>query len=138
MPTRISGAAQDAAANAIRLLADAGAGAGTIKVYSGTQPSDADDAEGGGTLLATFTLGDPAYSAAASGNGVAALASTPRTTTGVAAGTAAWFRLEDSTGANVLDGTVGTSGQQLNLNTLTISVGVNLEITSGNITMPAS
>ncbi len=134
MATRISTASRDAMANGVRLLVDAGAGAGTCKVYTGTQPTTANDAETG-TLLATFTLADPAYSA--SSTGVAALAGTPRATTGLAAGTAGWFRVEDSTGANVFDGTVGTSGQQMNLNTLTVSVGVNLELTSGNITAPA-
>jgi len=43
----------------------------------------------------------------------------------------------DSTGATVLDGAVGTAGQQLNLNTTTISVGLTVEITSGTLTQPA-
>lgn len=136
MATRISTAARNAAADAIADLADLGAGAGTIKVYTGSQPTTADDAEAG-TLLATFTLSDPAFGAAASG--VVTLAGTPLTTTGAAAGTAGWFRLEDSTGANIIDGsvTVTGGGGQLELNTTTISSGVNVEITAGTLTMPA-
>jgi hypothetical protein len=38
----------------------------------------------------------------------------------------------------VVDGTVATSGAMVNLNTITISVGVNVEITSGTISLPAS
>lgn len=134
MATRISTTARNAACDAIVDLTDGGPAAGTIKVYTGSQPATANDAETG-TLLATFTLADPAFGNAATG--VASLTSVPRTTTGLAAGTAGWFRLEDSTGANILDGSVGTSGADLILNTTTISVGVSVEITSGTVTMPA-
>jgi hypothetical protein len=133
--TRLSTAARNAAANAIAALPDAGAGPGTVQVRTGAQPAAATD-PATGTLLATFTLADPAYAAAV--NGVAALDATPiLSTTGVADGTAGWFRMLDSTGATVLDGAVGTVGQQLNLNTTTIATGAVVQITSGNITMPA-
>lgn len=137
MATRISTAARNAAAGAIALLADAGAGAGTIKVYTGSQVATGDTAEAG-TLLATFTLADPAFGSPSSG--VCTLASTPRSTTGAADGTAGWFRVEDSTGANVFDGSVTATGGggQLELNTTTISTGVSVSITSGSITMPAA
>ncbi|GAA2990703.1 hypothetical protein GCM10017559_08450 [Streptosporangium longisporum] len=136
MATRLPTAARNAAADAVVDLADAGAGAATIEIRTGSQPASANDAASG-TLLATFTLADPAFGAASTG--VATLAGTPRTTTGVAAGTAGWFRLKDSTGATVLDGAVTATGGggQLELNTTTISVGVNVEITSGTVTMPA-
>jgi hypothetical protein len=134
MATRISTAARNAAADGVVDLLDAGAGAGTLKIYTGSQPATGDTAESG-TLLATFTLSDPAFGAASSGVATAAAIAN---TTGVAAGTAGWFRAEDSTGANVLDGTVGTSGAELNLNTTTISVGLTVSITSWTVTMPAS
>lgn len=136
MTLRVSNAARSAAADAIRLLVDGGVGAGKLRIYDGSQPAGPDTALSGQTMLAEFTLADPAFGAAS--NGVATLASTPRTTTGAAAGTAAWFRVLDSNNVAVMDGAVGTSGAELNLNTLTISVGVNVEITSGSITMPAS
>ncbi|NUW45557.1 hypothetical protein [Nonomuraea rhodomycinica] len=134
MALRIPTAARNAAIDAVVDLLDAGAGAATIEVRTGSQPATANDAATG-TVLATFTLADPAFGSASSG--VATLASTPRSTTGVAAGTAGWFRAKDSNGNTVFDGAVGTSGAELNLNTLTISVGVNVEITSGTMTMPA-
>lgn len=134
MATRISTASRNAAADAIVDLLDAGAGAGTLKIYTGPQPATGDTAESG-TLLATFTLSDPAFGAASSGVATAAAIAN---TTGVAAGTAGYFRAEDSTGANVLDGSVGTSGADLNLNTTTISVGLTVSITSWTVTMPAS
>lgn len=135
MAARLSTAARDAAANAIALLPDAGPAAGTIQIRTGAQPATAND-PATGTLLATFTLADPSFGTAVAG--VAALDATPAlSTSGVADGTAGWFRMLDSTGATVLDGAVGIAGQQLNLNTTTIATGVTIEITSGNITMPA-
>lgn len=113
---------------------DAGAGAGTIEIRSGTRPATADDAATG-TLLATVTLADPAFGAAASG---AATVTDPGAVTGAADGTATWFRGKDSTGATVMDGSVGAtgSGADLELNTTTISTGVNVDITGGTVTMP--
>lgn len=134
MAFRIPTAVRNAACDAIVDALDAGAGAATIEVRSGSQPASANDVAGG-TLLATFTLADPAFGAAASG--VATLASTPRSTTGSAAGTAGWFRAKDSNGNTVCDGSVGTSGADMNLNTLTISVGVAVDLVSGTVTMPA-
>ncbi|MFG1683516.1 hypothetical protein ACGFNP_25330 [Nonomuraea sp. NPDC049269] len=136
MTLRISNAARSALADALRILPDAGSGAGKIRVYTASQPAGPDTAVGAQTLLAEFTLADPSFGAAS--NGVITMASTPRTTTGLAAGTAAWFRMLDSNNVAIADGAVSTSGAELNLNTTTISVGVNVEITSGTITMPAT
>lgn len=136
MTLRVSNAARSSLADALRLLVDAGTGAGKIRVYSGSQPAGPDTAVSGQTLLAEFTLADPSFGAAS--NGVTTLASTPRTTTGLAAGTASWFRVLDSDNVAIVDGAVATSDAELNLNTTTVSSGVNLEITGGTITMPAS
>lgn len=136
MATRIPTAARNAAANAVVLLADAGPAAGTTQIRTGAQPADANNAATG-TLLATLTMSDPSFAAAVAG--VNTLDTTPvLTTTGVAAGTAGWFRMLDSNGLTVMDGAVATSGAELNLNTTTISIGVTVEITAGTVTMPAS
>lgn len=135
MALAISTASRNAAADAIGNLVDAGAGAGTIKVYTGSSPGP--NTAVTGTLLATFTCQDPAFAAASTG--VKTLDITPAmTTTGLAAGTAGYFRIQDSNAANVMDGTVTATGGggDLQLNTTTISVGLSLEITSGTITMP--
>jgi hypothetical protein len=110
--------------------------AGTIKIYTGSQPATADSAATG-TLLATFTLGSPGFGAASAG--VITLSGTPLTVAAAATGTAGWFRMWKSDGTTaVLDGSVGTSGNQINLNTTSITSGVNVTITSGTITMPTS
>lgn len=113
---------------------DAGAGAATIKVYTGASPGP--NAAVTGTLLATFTCSDPSFTES---GGVLTLDITPAvTTTGLAAGTAGYFRIATSTPANVLDGNVTATGGggDLELNTTTVSVGLSLEITSGTLTVP--
>ncbi|MFD4474687.1 hypothetical protein ACFWPU_01020 [Streptomyces sp. NPDC058471] len=135
MAVRLSAALANALANAVDDTVNGGPAGGTVKIYTGTQPATADTAVSG-TLLATFTMSDPAFGNAASG--VITLAGVPLTVAAAATGTAGWFRISDSTGASVLDGSVGTSGNQINLNTTSITSGVNVTITSGTITMPTS
>ena len=135
MATRIPNAVRSAACDAVVDRLDLGAAAATIDVRTGAQPATANDAATG-TILATFTLADPAFGAAA--NGVATLLGVPIATTGLAAGTAGWFRALDSNANTVLDGSVTATGGggQLELNTTTISVGVDVSITAGTVTMP--
>lgn len=133
MTLRISNAARSGACDSVVDRVDV-SGPGKLRVYSGTQPAGPDTAVSGQTLLAEFTLANPAFSAAS--NGVATLLGTPRTTTGLAAGTATWFRVVDGAGTAVTDGAVNTASAELVLNTVTISIGVNVEITSGTVTMP--
>lgn len=138
MATRLPTAARNAATNSVTALADADVGAGSIQIRTGAQPANANDAASG-TLLATVTLADPAFGASVVG--VATLDTTPvLTTTGVAAGTAGWFRMLDNSGDTVLDGsvTVTGGGGELELNTTTISIGLTVEITAGTLTTPAT
>jgi hypothetical protein len=135
---RIATTARNAACDAIVDLLDAGSGAGTIDVRVGAQPATPQDTATG-TLLATFTLNDPAFGNSATG--AATLDVDPAiTTTGLAAGDAGWFRAKDSSGNAVLDGSVTATGGggQLTLNTITVSVDLDLTITSGTATMPGS
>jgi hypothetical protein len=136
MATRIADAARNAAADAVVDRIDAGAGAGTLTIKTGTQPADADDA-GSGTDLVVITLSDPAYGAASAG--AAALSGTP-SGTAIATGTAGWFRVEDSTGANVFDGSVtGTGGGgDLELDNTSIATGQTVTISSLGFSVPAS
>lgn len=143
MTVRINAAAQNAAAGAIALLVDGGSGAGVLRIYSGTQPATPATAPAG-TKLAEFTLSDPAFATPSGGS--AALDITPAVaTTGLAAGTAGYWRICDSTqaagsGLGVVDGAVTATGGggDLTLATTTISVGVAVDITAGSITMPSS
>ena len=137
MSLTLSAALRSSMADRVTALLDAGAAAAYIEIRSGSRPAGPGTAASG-TLLATFDLNDPSFGAASSG--VITLDVTPAlTTTGLAAATATWCRFYDSNDVAVVDGKVGASGSgaDIELNTTTISVGVNLEITSGTITMPA-
>ncbi|HEY1116436.1 MAG TPA: hypothetical protein VGE43_01940, partial [Acidimicrobiales bacterium] len=104
------------------------------KVYTGTH-TGLDPT--GDTLLATFTLVDPAAAAAASG--VATYDVDPDISATVAAtGTAGWFLMEDSTGADVLGGDVSTAGAAMNFSSVSWVSGGTVSLTTGTVTAPAS
>lgn len=119
-------------ATAILNAIDAGAGAATIKVYDGTRPAT------GGTvtnLLATFTLADPAGSAA---SGVLTFDFDPDiSTTWSGSGTATWFRIETSDPTFVVDGSVGLggSGADLELSSVNADGASTVTITDGTFTV---
>lgn len=136
MATRISTEIRDLACNAVVDALDAGAGAPTLKVYTGTQPASAEDAATG-TLLATFTL-DATAAFGASSSGVATLDVSPAISAVAAAtGTAGWFRAADSTDANRIDGSVGQGSGDLSLDNTSITSGQTVNLVSWTVTMPA-
>ena len=108
---------------------------GFIEVYSGSQPSV--DGSLSGTLLATMTFGATAFAnATASGSGGSAAANTITGGTAGNAGTAGYFALVTSGSATVGTGSVGTSGADLNFNTLSIVSGAVVSCSSFTVTMP--
>jgi len=115
--------------NQIRDAIDAGAGAGLWRIYDGSRPATCGTAT---TLLAEMTFSDPCAAAAASG--VLTFSAVTPDSAANAAGTATWFRMVDSTGTCAVDGNVGTSGSDLNLNSTAISVGQEVSVTSATIT----
>lgn len=117
-------ALRNAQLNNVRDAIDAGAGPGVLTIYSGTRPAN------GGTVtteVATLTMGDPSGPNASSGSCTYNAITSDSSATG---GTATWFRITDSTGAFVMDGDVGTSGSDLNLNNTTIAAGSTVAISS--------
>lgn len=131
---RLSNAAASAAADAVVDLIDAGSGAGTIKIYDGTIPTNANTAIGSQVLLATLTFSDPAFGSAS--NGVATANSITSDSSADATGTAAWARIADSNGNTVMDVTVGTSGEDINFNTVSFVSGATIAISSLTYTQP--
>jgi hypothetical protein len=134
----LSTTARNAGADAVGNLADAGAGPGTIKIYTGSSPGP--DSAVTGTLLAEFTLSDPAFGAAATGVKTLDITPAVEDTSANATGTAGYARLADSVPATVMDLTVTATGGggDIELNSVSINAGVVVTITSGTITMPAS
>lgn len=133
---QLASATQNAACNAVVDSIDGGS-AGTVKIYDGTQPANANTAVSTQTLLATVTLKNPAF-----GNSTTGIATLDVTggvsATAAATGTASWFRVATSGGATVFDGTAGASGADLNLNSTSVVSGTTVSITSGTVTMPAN
>jgi hypothetical protein len=113
-----------------------GAGPATIKIYSGTQPANADTALSGNTLLATLTFSDPASPAPAAG--VLTFSTITEDASADAAATATFARIQDSDGNVVFDGDVGTSGALITLNRTDFAVGGPVRITSFTLTLPAT
>ncbi len=129
---RLSDACANAAVNAIVDLLNSG----KILIYSGTRPTTADDAVSTQTLLAQLTFGNPAFGDAADGVAIANVITADSSAD--ADGTATWFRVTTSTDGKMFDGTVGTSGCDLNLNTTSIVEGAEVSCTSFRVTLPQS
>lgn len=131
---RLATAANNAACDAVVDLIDGGAGAGTVNIYDGTQPANANTAVSTQNLLATLTFSDPAFGAAS--GGVATASAITSDTSADATGTATWARVLDSNAATIFDCDVGTSGATINLNTVSIVTGATVAITSFTMTHP--
>jgi hypothetical protein len=102
---------------------------GLLRIYDGSRPATGGSAT---TLLAELTCN--ATFAAAAASGVLTLNAITSDTSANATGTATWFRLVTSGGTFVVDGNVGTSGSDLNLNTTSIVSGATVAVTSFTIT----
>jgi hypothetical protein len=102
---------------------------GKIRIYSGSRPATGGTAT---TLLAelpcTATFAPAASGGVLTVNAITTDASADNT------GTATWFRVLTSANAAVIDGDVGTSGSDLNLNSTSITAGGSVAITSFTIT----
>jgi hypothetical protein len=138
MTTRISTAAAKAAVDAVVAKIDGGAGAGTVQIRTGAQPASVATAASG-TLLGTLTCSDPSFGAATNASPAVATANAiTGDSSADASGTAGWFRVLDSTGAAVLDGSItGTGGGgDMTLDNTSIVAGGTINLTSWTISMP--
>ena len=106
---------------------------GYLRIYDGTQPTDAGTAIGAQVLLAELRFSATAFGAAVAGVATAnAIASDSAAND---TGTAAWFRALRSDGTTaVMDGTVGTSGTDCVIDSAAISAGVTVAVTAFTLT----
>jgi hypothetical protein len=106
-----------------------------LRLYSGSPPASC-AAAATGTLLATLTC--PSDWQAAPSSGAADLANGPWTGSATTGGTIGHFRVLDSTETTVhIQGTVGTSGADLILDSVTVAAAQGISIsqflrTTGN------
>jgi hypothetical protein len=126
MAVNWNAATQTSRMNASLTIIDANASPATLEI--GTT--------GMAATLVTITLGDPSFSVGgAPPNCALTMVGVPKSGTATGAGTAAAARIKDGGGTAIVTGlTVGTSGQDINLNSTTISIGQTVTITAGTIT----
>lgn len=125
---------------------------GVLRIYSGSQPTNADTAFGS-TLLCTITVASGAFTPGTETNGLnfqtAASGEIEKTSAvwsgvGLSDGTAGWFRFmgnaTDASGASTtlprIDGSVGTSGADLNMSSTSIVTSSTYTIDSFKLTQP--
>jgi len=110
---------------------------GYLRIYDGSQPATADTAIGAQNLLAELR-----FNATASGAAVAGVLTFSAFTSDASAnatGTAAWYRALKADGTTpVMDGSVGTATSDLILNSVAISSGAQVDVTSWTHTVPKS
>lgn len=111
---------------------DGGPAAGTLDLYTATQPTTAGATITTQTLLATLTFSDP--SAGSASGGVLTMSSITSDSSADATGTATWGRAEDSTGTFCFDHTAGTGSEDLVLNNAAIQAGATVSCSSFTIT----
>ena len=108
----------------------------TVKIYSGSVPANA-AATNTGTLLATLACAaTPLSGFSDTGTAGRATFGAIANATAVATGTAAFWRRQTSGGTVIDQGSCGTSGADMNLNTTAITVGSTVSITSATTDLP--
>lgn len=126
MTVALSTTVRNAAVDAITTAVGA---SGLIRIYDGSRPASGGTAT---TKLAELTCSSTFAPSASSG--VLTLNTITADSSADATGTATWFRIVTSGGTFVVDGSVGTSGSDLNLNTTSIVSGANVAISSFTFT----
>ena len=132
LDTRLAIAAINAQAAATGALCNSG----YLRLYTAPRPTLADDAATG-TLLAELRFAATAFGSPIDG----VITANPITAedAALADGTAAWFRALSSDGTTaVFDGNVGLMDADLILPTVTVSVGLRIEIDSLIYTQPGA
>lgn len=135
MALRLSTDTRNKACDAIVDDIDAGAGAGTIAIRTGTQPTNVGDADTG-TLLGTLTFSDPAFGSSATGTATASAITSD--TNADNSGEVGHFRVKDSDSNIVCDGTAAQGSGDLNFDEGTIVAGGTIAISSLTLTVPIS
>ena len=123
MPT-ISTAARNAACNAVVDLIDGGTGAGDLVFRTS-----------GGVEVATCPFSATAFGDAATGTAAAAAITDDADATG---GTVAAATADDGDATEVIDFTVATSGQDIDISSTTVAASDTVSVSSLTVTMPAS
>ena len=130
---RLSNAAASAECDALAALLDGG----FLDIFDGAQPATADTAISTQVRLASLAFGSPAFAPAV--NGVALSNAITSDVSADASGTASWYRCFAADHTTVIqDGSIGTSGANLNLNSVALSIGAEVALDSFTLTASKS
>lgn len=122
---KLTSAAANAAADAVTALMNDG----YLRLYSGSQPANADVAITTQTQLAELRFNATAFTSAV--GGIATANALTADDSADNSGTCTWFRTFKSDGTTaVFDGSVGTQSANLILNSVSISAGVAVNISA--------
>jgi hypothetical protein len=128
---QLSASARNGLLDAIETAAGTSA---ILKIRTGAQPADCATADSG-TVLAILTL--PSDWMAAASGGTKAMSGTWQDTSADATGTAAHFRIYDSAGTTChIQGTVGTSGTDMIVDSASFTATQQFTITAFTLTAP--
>lgn len=106
---------------------------GLLRIYDGTKPAGPATAITTQVLLAELPLSATAGTVS---GGVLTFSAITNDAAANAGGTASWYRVTTSAGVGVVDGTVGTSASDLNLNTTSIVLGGPVQVSALSYTAP--
>jgi hypothetical protein len=135
MTVQLSTAARNGMLDAIESAAGTSA---KFQIWTGSAPANCATASSG-TKLVEISMSADWWAAASTGT--KAFNSLPLTTTGLAAGSAGYFRIVDSAGTTChLQGTVTATGGggDLIVDNVSIAVGQNVSITAFTLTAPGA
>ncbi len=125
MALTLETALRNALADAIDTEINTGAGTATLQFETS-----------GDVEVATINLQNPAFGAAAAG--VITLAGVPLSDSSATGGTVAQFSIYDRDSTKQLEGTVATSGADINITSTVIAATEVVQLTSLTLTVPAS
>lgn len=108
---------------------------GLLRIYDGTQPTNVATALGAQVKLAELAC-SATFAPAASG-GVLTANAISNDASADATGTATWGTLTTSAGTRVVDFSVGTSGADMNFNSVAFQSGATVSVTALTITFAA-
>lgn len=120
---------------------------GFLKIYAGSEPTSADDALTGTTLLCTISVnsGGTGLSLGTAASGAIQKAAEVWSGTNAATGTASFYRFVtpsdtgvSSTTEERIQGSIGLAGADLNLTSVSLTSGLTQEIDYFAIALPAS
>jgi len=132
MTLKLAEAARNAASDAVVDLLDLG----HLIIYDGTEPATPETGITTQNVLADITLPATAFGAAGATNPGEAEKAGTWTVAATGTGTATFYRLTTSASGVIAQGSVGTSGEDLNLSATAITTGGDVTISTFVHTQP--